>query len=148
MSQDSIKSGEFPLTLGALLHNKERSSIALSRFDLKKSYADHFKTRTNHEKKKQSENKINVAESNYTEREYQIAQLFVDALGIEQISLHDDFFKLGVNSILAIRLSHQMSKMFEYEVRVADLFRLKNIKGLVENLKPVVVDVENIEKDF
>ena len=80
--------------------------------------------------------------------EYRIAQLFVDALGIKEISLHDDFFKLGGNSILAIRLSHQMSKIFEGEVRVADLFRLKNIKGLVKNLKPKVVDAKNVEKEF
>ncbi|RHU41355.1 hypothetical protein DXD14_18215, partial [Ruminococcus sp. TF11-2AC] len=48
--------------------------------------------------------------------------------------IDDDFFRLGGNSILAIKLVNRLSLMLEIEVRVSDLFGCKTIRKLCNNL--------------
>lgn len=77
-----------------------------------------------------NDKKVAIVEKNYTKTEYQLAQIIGSMLGVEEISIHDDFFKLGGNSILAIRVSHQISDTFQCEVKVADIFKYKTISEL------------------
>jgi amino acid adenylation domain-containing protein len=50
----------------------------------------------------------------------------------ERIGIDDDFFRLGGNSIMAIRLVNQMNKQLAYELKVAELFRYRTIQKLTE----------------
>jgi amino acid adenylation domain-containing protein len=52
-----------------------------------------------------------IIETNLSKLHYQIAQLFLDILGIEKFSVHDGFFDLGGNSLDAIDLLTQLQKM-------------------------------------
>ncbi|MDB2385717.1 amino acid adenylation domain-containing protein [Shewanella sp.] len=74
---------------------------------------------------------VHIIEPEYSEQEAQVAQLYADVLGVEQLSLTDDFFRIGGNSILAIQLSHQLSQALQRELTVADIFKYRTIKGLL-----------------
>jgi hypothetical protein len=74
--------------------------------------------------------------------------IWQEVLGVERVGLNDDFFRIGGDSILAIRLSHRMSKVLGCEVKVADIFISKSIRLLIDNVTVLKVDNENIEKKF
>ena len=52
-------------------------------------------------------------------------------LGLERVGITDDFFKIGGNSILAIQVSHRMSRIIGADVKVADIFKYKTISGIL-----------------
>ncbi len=60
--------------------------------------------------------------------------LWQDVLGMEQVGIRDDFFRLGGSSIVAIRLCHAMTRLLKREIPVAALFDLKTIRGLCGEL--------------
>ena len=47
------------------------------------------------------------------------------------MGITDNFFRIGGNSILAIQVSHRMSKALGYDVQVADVFKYKTISQLL-----------------
>lgn len=75
-------------------------------------------------------------------------KIWQEVLGLEQIGMTDNFFRIGGNSILAIQISHLMSTSLRYDVKVADIFKWKTIDGLFENIKPKDITFENVEKEF
>jgi amino acid adenylation domain-containing protein len=83
-----------------------------------------------------------------TETETMLSKIWQGVLGIDRIGITDNFFRVGGNSILAIQLSHQMSKALGRDVKVADIFKLKNIKMLSATVACVQVDPENVEWEF
>ncbi|MCH6020528.1 phosphopantetheine-binding protein, partial [Salmonella enterica] len=64
-----------------------------------------------------------ILEEAHTEQEAIVAQLFAEVLGVERLSVDDDFFRIGGNSILAIQLSHKISRNLNFDIRVADIFK-------------------------
>ncbi len=83
--------------------------------------------------------------------EVKICDIYSDLLFIEAstISTNDDFFKLGGNSILAIKLSNRISKMYETDLKIADIFKLKtisNIASFIQNNKRTNLKI--VKQDF
>ena len=70
------------------------------------------------------------------ELQVRMCGIYADVLGLNaaEIGIDDDFFRLGGNSILAIKLVNRLSLMLEIEVRVSDLFGCKTIRKLCNNL--------------
>jgi hypothetical protein len=95
---------------------------------------------------------FNALSNSYTapsnESEAAVCTVWQEVLGLDKVGISDDFFKIGGNSILAIQVSHRMSLLFGCEVKVADVFRFKCIRNLVENIRPMDVPQENVEKEF
>ncbi len=83
-----------------------------------------------------------------TATETEACKIWQEVLGLEQVGITDNFFRIGGNSILAIQVSHQMSIVLNSDVKVADIFKLKNIGALLENMKTEDAEYENIEKEF
>ena len=67
------------------------------------------------------------------ELEQALCLIWQDVLGISRVGVLDDFFQLGGNSILAISLSHRISKVLQRDVSLASLFRHKTIAQLTEH---------------
>lgn len=67
------------------------------------------------------------------ELEQALCLIWQDILGINRVGVQDDFFQLGGNSILAISVSHRISKVLQREVSLASLFRHKTIAQLTEH---------------
>ncbi|TXI92124.1 MAG: amino acid adenylation domain-containing protein, partial [Neisseriales bacterium] len=76
-----------------------------------------------------------------------ICNIYAEILGIEnnRVGIMDDFFKIGGNSIIAIKLVSRLNKeVFNGKLTIANIFTCKNIASLVDKIESVE-DIENIE---
>ena len=64
------------------------------------------------------------------EQEAQIAAICAQILGLERVGVHDDFFELGGNSLMATRLIYQLQEQFETRMPLIRLFEAPTIAGL------------------
>ena len=64
--------------------------------------------------------------------EEKIVSVMQNVLGINPIGIHDDFFALGGNSLLAITLISELSKSFDKNISLQDLFDKPTISLLSE----------------
>jgi acyl-coenzyme A synthetase/AMP-(fatty) acid ligase len=80
-----------------------------------------------------------------TDAEITACKIWQEVLGLERVGLTDDFFKIGGNSILAIQVSHRMSKELGCNFKVADVFKQKNITTLLNNISSRKTDSDNVE---
>ncbi|RNA62608.1 amino acid adenylation domain-containing protein [Chryseobacterium nematophagum] len=67
-----------------------------------------------------------------TALEKQLAEIYGEVLGlpVESIGLHDDFFRLGGNSIMAIKLISKINHQLRIQIKVSDIFQGKTIETL------------------
>ncbi|MCP1749196.1 non-ribosomal peptide synthetase [Bradyrhizobium japonicum] len=63
-----------------------------------------------------------------------LAGIWRDLLGIDAVSRHDDFFALGGQSVLAIRLVSQIREAFGIELPLADVFEYPQLARLAERI--------------
>ncbi|MEP7141396.1 MAG: amino acid adenylation domain-containing protein [Ferruginibacter sp.] len=83
-----------------------------------------------------------------TETEERICKIWQEILGVHRVGITDNFFRIGGNSILAIQVSHRMSKTLGCDVHVADVFKLKSIQMLLDNVSVKQVNPDNVEWDI
>lgn len=69
-----------------------------------------------------------VAPASDTERA--LAQLWQDAIGLDQVGMDDDFIELGGNSLIAVQLVGRISQRFESDMSVAMLFEQRTVRQL------------------
>lgn len=85
-----------------------------------------------------------VAPRNDTEE--RIAKLWQELLGVEKVGVHDDFFGLGGNSLIASRLLVKIHDIFEIEIPFAKLFNAANVAALsVIVIEQVLTEIEALE---
>ncbi|MBD2741503.1 non-ribosomal peptide synthetase [Coleofasciculus sp. FACHB-1120] len=65
-----------------------------------------------------------------------LAKIWAEVLNIKRVSIHDNFFDLGGNSLLSITLIEQIHKQFERELPLSTLFLSPTIEGLANTLSP------------
>ncbi|AQR76918.1 hybrid non-ribosomal peptide synthetase/type I polyketide synthase [Paenibacillus larvae] len=68
------------------------------------------------------------------ELEKAIAQIWKEALGIEQVGLHDNFFDIGGNSLKLIRVYGRLQALTSKEVTIADMFANPTVSTLSDFL--------------
>ena len=66
--------------------------------------------------------------------EQTIADMWQKLLGVEQIGIHDNYFDLGGNSVLAARLFAQIEKIFDKKIPLATLFYAPTVEQLASIL--------------
>ncbi|HEX6290021.1 MAG TPA: amino acid adenylation domain-containing protein [Herpetosiphonaceae bacterium] len=67
--------------------------------------------------------------------ELRLVQLWEDLLDVRPIGLHDSFFELGGDSILAVRLMAQIQRLFGQQMPLATLFQARTIEQLASLLR-------------
>lgn len=147
-SSNSIKSTEFPPMLEKILRLRIVNMLGISRYDINKEWFERRKTifKRDGDEGNDKTRSIVIVEKNYSETEYKIANIFSGALGMDQISVYDDFFKIGGNSISAIKVSHRISESLGVEVSLADLFKyktanaLKNVLSVNKNSEKITIE--------
>jgi surfactin family lipopeptide synthetase A len=60
-----------------------------------------------------------------------ICDMFAEVLNIKSVSIHDDFFKLGGDSIRAIRLTSKLQ--INFDIKVSDILNLRTPIALAKN---------------
>jgi nonribosomal peptide synthetase DhbF len=69
-----------------------------------------------------------------TAREEQLCALFAEVLGVARVGADDDFFELGGNSLLAVRLISRIRAELELPVTIRVLFAVPTVAGLHDAL--------------
>ncbi len=70
-----------------------------------------------------------------SEPEINLCNIFPEVLGLEKVGITDDFFRIGGNSILAIKLAHKISKALDTNINVADIFNYKNVSNISKSIE-------------
>ena len=65
-----------------------------------------------------------------TALEATVRDLFQDMLGVEQVGIHDNFFDLGGNSLVATQLISRLREVFEVEITLRALFEAPTVAEL------------------
>ncbi|MBN8523119.1 MAG: acyl carrier protein, partial [Rickettsiales bacterium] len=63
-----------------------------------------------------------------------VCAIWAEVLGLpeDKVSIHDDFFRLGGNSILAIKLVSKLNKELSSQISVKDIFEIKSVSKILE----------------
>jgi non-ribosomal peptide synthetase component F/thioesterase domain-containing protein/acyl carrier protein len=69
------------------------------------------------------------------ELEHQLTRIWQKVLGIKQIGINDNFFDLGGNSLLAVRLFTEIEREFAKKLPLATLFEAPTIEELANLLR-------------
>jgi Phosphopantetheine attachment site/AMP-binding enzyme C-terminal domain len=72
--------------------------------------------------------------------EEQLAALWRATLGLEQVSIHDNFFDLGGHSLLVVKLRSLLQTGLQREIAVIDLFRYPTIHRFAHYLMQTAPD--------
>src|SRR5829696_7600199 len=65
----------------------------------------------------------------------QLAKIWIEVLRIERVGIHDNFFKLGGNSILATQLLARVRESFSVELPLRSLFESPTVAGLATRVE-------------
>jgi amino acid adenylation domain-containing protein len=65
-----------------------------------------------------------------TPDEEQIARIWTEVLGVNRVSIHDNFFDLGGHSLLATQLVSRVRKEFEIDLPLRSLFEAPTVAGM------------------
>ncbi|HEY1353607.1 MAG TPA: beta-ketoacyl synthase N-terminal-like domain-containing protein [Ktedonobacteraceae bacterium] len=68
--------------------------------------------------------------------EKKIAAIWQEALGIEEIGIHDHFFELGGNSLVGMMVVARLQQEFQQELSVVSLFEGPTVSTLLRLIKP------------
>jgi len=66
------------------------------------------------------------------EIEEKLVTIWQDLFAIEQIGIHDEFFELGGDSVMAVQAISRIKDIFEVDVHVGDIFEKPTIDELAE----------------
>ncbi|CAG2169614.1 unnamed protein product, partial [Oppiella nova] len=82
------------------------------------------------------------------EVEKQVCEIWTNVLGlaVDKVGIRDDFFRLGGNSIVAIRLVSQLNKKLNSDIALSSIFKHRTIQELVHYFKYSTEDKVIINK--
>lgn len=64
--------------------------------------------------------------------EKKIAAIWQEALGIERVGVYDNFYELGGNSLMIIKVQAEIEKLFPGKIKVTDLFIYTTVSMIAE----------------
>ena len=70
-----------------------------------------------------------------TDAEQSLRKIWHEVLGIEKIGVHDNFFDLGGQSMLMLKVHHKIRDVFQHGLTLIELFKYPTIFLLAEQLK-------------
>ncbi|HVT61657.1 MAG TPA: amino acid adenylation domain-containing protein [Thermoanaerobaculia bacterium] len=75
-----------------------------------------------------------------TDVETALAAICGEALGVERLGIHDDFFELGGDSLMAVRAIFRIRKTVGVELPVRSFFDAPTVAGLAELVEELVLE--------
>jgi NAD(P)-dependent dehydrogenase (short-subunit alcohol dehydrogenase family)/acyl carrier protein len=72
--------------------------------------------------------------ADYSATETQLAGLWARELGLAEMDVHEDFFSLGADSLVALKMGQNIEKFMGVRVSMADLFRFLTVADLAAHI--------------
>jgi hypothetical protein len=69
-----------------------------------------------------------------TEIERVMAGVWQEALKVEKVGVHDNFFNLGGHSLLLVHVHSRLREVLQAEVSIIDMFKYPTVSALAEHL--------------
>lgn len=93
-----------------------------------------------------------VAQRTFTQIEKALCDIWKDVLGIDTVSIQDNFFDRGGNSFALMRVNNRLNELVQYNVPLMQLFENPTIDTLIKSLKisdgsPLLVDQDDEEDE-
>lgn len=82
-----------------------------------------------------------------TPLEKQLVKSWQQMLGCERVGVHDDFFAIGGNSILLVRLHQHLQTVLSTEISIMDLFRFPSIASLAQCIESQSHNNQQVENE-
>jgi amino acid adenylation domain-containing protein len=80
--------------------------------------------------------------------EMAITKIWCDALGIEKIGIHDNFFALGGHSLIATRVLSRLRDAFQIDLPLRSLFDSPTVAGLATAVEDILIaDIDTLTND-
>lgn len=76
-----------------------------------------------------------------------IATVFAEALNVESVALHDNFFDLGAHSLLMVQVHSQLQETLQRKFPLIHLFRYPTVSALAAHLAPASPDAAEARGD-
>jgi acyl carrier protein len=80
--------------------------------------------------------------------ETKLVQIWQDVLGIDKLGITDNFFEIGGNSLIIVKLSNKISSEFDVTLTMGQFFVNPTIEKLAEQLIESSNVLESNEDDF
>jgi amino acid adenylation domain-containing protein len=82
------------------------------------------------------------------ETEMHIAQIWQDALRLDVVGIHDNFFEIGGTSLPAIQIIARVRRDFQLDVPLSIFFKNPTIAGLSEAIEKLLIEqIENMSEE-
>ncbi|HEU4594976.1 MAG TPA: amino acid adenylation domain-containing protein [Pyrinomonadaceae bacterium] len=75
-----------------------------------------------------------------TPTEQQVAEVWAEVIGIERVSLQDNFFEIGGHSLLATRVTTRLRETFQIELPLRTVFEEPTVEGLALAITQLLID--------
>jgi len=75
---------------------------------------------------------LHIEEFSLTEKEREISTVWCAILGVERVSINKDFFSLGGNSLLALKLISKLRKELGMKISIIDIYNNATIQELAK----------------
>jgi acyl carrier protein len=77
--------------------------------------------------------------------EEDLARIWAEVLGLEQVGVHDNFFELGGHSLLATQIASRVRELYDVEVPLRSLFESPTIAQLAALITEAML--ESVEEE-
>lgn len=67
--------------------------------------------------------------------EVELAKIWSEVLGLDQVGIHDNFFELGGRSLLMVQVHTKLQEQFDVSISPVDLFKYPTIHALATQLR-------------
>ncbi|MGB8347037.1 MAG: SDR family oxidoreductase, partial [Ktedonobacteraceae bacterium] len=74
------------------------------------------------------------------EVEREVAAIWGELLGIEQIGIHDNFFELGGHSLMGMQLIARLRRAFQVDIRLLTLFEAPTVAELAMEIEILLIE--------
>ncbi|HEX5886219.1 MAG TPA: condensation domain-containing protein, partial [Pyrinomonadaceae bacterium] len=74
----------------------------------------------------------------------QLAEIWIEVLGIEQIGIHDNFFKLGGHSLLVTQVISRLRDLFRVELPLRSFFESPTVAGLAARIETMMAGEQGL----
>jgi len=78
--------------------------------------------------------------------EEDVTGIWQEALGIDQVGIHDDFFDLGGHSLLALQIVDRLRKAFNLALPLAELVKAPTVAQITQAIREQLAEQEEQEK--